>query len=75
MTAMEAVYAESHRYPRTPEPCIWTCRPKARFEVLHVDDHGYVLGVFDLGTNLFCAVGIGTATPSGWGEGELRCGN
>ena len=75
MTAMEAAYFESHQYPSTADALHLDVPSKARFELLHVDDHGYVLGVFDLGTNLFCAVGVGAATPLGWGEGALRCGN
>jgi hypothetical protein len=75
MTAMEAAYAQSHQYPRTPDALHLDVPSKARVELLHVDDHGYVVGVFDLTTNLFCAVGVGAGTPLGWGDGELHCGN
>ena len=40
-----------------------------------VDDHGYVLGVFDVKTTLFCAIGVEGDTPLGWGDGVLHCGN
>lgn len=75
MVANEAVYSESHRYARSAEALHLDVPSGARFDVLRVDDHGYVLGVFDLRTTLFCAIGVGGDTPLGWGDGELHCGN
>lgn len=75
-TSNEAVYSASRHYARTADALRLDIPSGAKFYVLRAEDNGYVIGIFDLNTNFFCAVGVNSVVaPVGWGDGEIRCGH
>jgi hypothetical protein len=74
-TAMEALFSQSKHHARNTDELHLDHIPSgARFDILRSEDNGYVVGVFDLQTTFFCAVGVGISPP-GWGDGVIQCGN
>lgn len=45
------------------------------YRVLRATENGWAAALFDTKSSLVCIMAVGDATPPGWTDGVLRCGN